>query len=150
MRRAILSAMLAWAAMALPGHGWELIKRDDSATTLQRQGDYLMSLSCRRGRGEVEFALNDDSLRGDAFIGVETLAMRVIAPDGGAETWSIAVGMEGPSLTGPVRATAQMLDAFGNGESLTLEDPARRRVLFRSEMKGTGAARIAFRERCGI
>ncbi len=150
MRRSILPAMLAWAVATTPGSGWELIKRENSATTFHEQGDYLLSLSCQRGRGFQELALNDNSLRGDAFQGVGTVMMRIMAPDGRMDTWSIPVGMEGPSPTGPVAISPHMLDFFGNTESLDVEDIRRQCVLFRAGMKGAGAARIAFGARCGI
>lgn len=150
MRRAIFPAALAWAALSVPGQGWELIKQANSATTYQEQGSYLLSVSCQRGRNFLEFALNDKTLRGDAFQDVSAVMMWIIAPDGRIDKWSIPVGTEGPSLTGPVDISAQMLDVFGNAESLEVEDIARQRVMFRSDMKGTGAARIAFQERCGI
>ena len=150
MRRAIWPAALIWTALTATGHGWELIKQANSATTFQEQGRYLLSLSCRRGRDFLEFALNDNTLRGDEFQGVGAVMMWIIAPDGRIDKWSITVGPEGPSLTGPVAISAQMLDVFRNAESLEVEDIARQRIMFRSDMKGTGAARIAFQERCGI
>ncbi|KGJ01789.1 hypothetical protein SAMN04487972_1534 [Paracoccus halophilus] len=148
--RQIAALALAWFALALPGHGWELVKMENIVTTSQGDGRYLLSLSCQRGDNHLNFDLFDQSLTGDELQGVEAVMMWIRAPDGRTDKWSVKTYREGPNLTGRVAFSAQTLDFFRDAESLEVEDIFGRRVLFRSDMKGTGAARIAFSERCGI
>lgn len=150
MRHRISLILLVWLALSGPGHSWDLNKGRDHASTFTTDGDYLLSISCQRGRDHLEFALNDRRLRGDGFAAVRAVMMWIKAPDGRTDKWSIGVEQEGPSLTGRIAFSSQTLDFFGNAESLEVEDIAGRRTLMRSDMRGTGAARIAFRERCGI
>ncbi|MDP5306018.1 hypothetical protein [Paracoccus spongiarum] len=150
MRHFMTLALLGWLGLGAPAHAWELTKGPDHAATFTTDGDYLLSISCQRGRDHLEFGLNDRTLRGDGFEAVRAVMMWIKAPDGRTDKWSIEVSQEGPSLTGRIAFSARTLDFFGNAESLEVEDIFGRRTLLRSDMKGTGAARIAFRERCGI
>ena len=147
----LTTMLIACLALPLPALGWDLHKQRDSVTTSQFSGQYILTMHCRRGSNQLEFNLHDQTLRGDLFQGVRTVMMWIKAPDGRMDKWSSAVSPEGPSLSGLFEVSSYTLDFFGNAKSMSIVDTSgSRRVLFESDMKGTGAARIAFRERCGV
>lgn len=134
----------------LPATGWELIKMENTATTSQEHGRYLLSLTCQRGNDHLDFHLSDQTLAGEALQGIKAVMIRIGAPGGRAHKWSIETFGEGPGIGGRSAVSAQTPGFFRDTESLEAEDIRGRRVLFRPGMKGTGAARIAFAGRCGI
>lgn len=144
------AALLALPLLALPAAGWDLVKQDRAVITSQKDGRYLLSLSCQRGNRDLIFTLSDQSLKGEELQGVNAVMMWIRAPDGRTDKWSIDTFAEGPALSGRIAVSRQTLDFFRDAERLEVEDIRARRVLFRSGMKGTGAARIAFAERCGL
>lgn len=128
---------------------WTLRQSGDFAATTYEQGRYELSLSCNRGRG-LELALFDRTQVGEEMDGIRGLMLWFTLPDGRTDRWPVDVGSEGPALTGPVVVSDFNLDFFRHGQSFRLDAPQTGTVFLEGNMKGTGAARLAFLERCGI
>ena len=79
-----------------------------------------------------------------------SLLLMIKTPDARTVRNPISSFNEQGSVAAEIPVNAFDLEAFANGQSMVLQDSATGRTLFQSGMKGTGAARLAFRERCGI
>lgn len=140
-----LSSLLAGQAMA-----WELNKQQNSASTHEVVDGFVLKFECRRGSDKLGFQLSDLTLAGRGMQGEEALMIRIALPDNRTERWSFIAQQEGPALTGEIVVSSQTLDNFGNGIQLSLSNPMTRKLWLETQMNGTGAARLAFRERCGL
>lgn len=153
MRRITAALFLSAATLGsapLPAAAWEMFKGENSVSTFQQAGNYSVTISCTRGRDRLGFTISDLDQSGDGFDRIEAVMIWITLPDGRTDKWSIIVSPEGPALSGPIAFSSQTLDFFGNGASFGITTFPESRKIFESDMKGTGAARIAFRERCGI
>lgn len=155
-RLTISILMAALCAFSSPASAWELIKRDNGATTAMEQNGIRLSLSCSRGQGFISMVLTDISEGTDLSAplkSVETsgaLMLWIELPDGRTSRDSFTGFNEQGSVAASIPTTHISWDFFANGHKLWLQDSGKRERLFESGMKGTGAARLAFRERCGI
>ncbi|MEM9011949.1 MAG: hypothetical protein AAGE18_12030 [Pseudomonadota bacterium] len=144
-----LLPVLAALLIATPAAAWDTQQRSGFASASHRVGGYEITISCRRDRG-FELALSDPSLSASEFEGVTGLMMWVTLPDGRTDRWSVDVVQEGPVLSGPLYVSDFNLEFFRNGTSFRLDAPLTRKVFMEGDMRGTGAARLAFLEQCGI
>lgn len=149
MRR-LISILLASAMVASPALAWDLHKEANSVRTQETIGDSAVALICHRGRDQLEFNLKDLTGGNQNRGKITNVMLWVKLPDGRTDRWPVEVSGEGPQLTGPAYVSDFNLGFFANAESLEVTEATTGELLFRSDMKGTGAARIAFKERCGI
>ncbi len=87
---------------------------------------------------------------GAGFDRPRNLMIWIRLPDQRTVKWSFGVQPESDALSGVIPMSSYNLDFFGNAEHMEIEDNDTHDVLFTSTMRGTGAARIAMKERCGI
>ncbi|PRY26020.1 hypothetical protein CLV78_101113 [Aliiruegeria haliotis] len=128
---------------------WDLQQGSGAATTRFDGGRYDLQLSCRKGRG-LELTLTDGTGRGDTFRDVRGLMLWFTMPDGRTDRWPVDVGASGATLSGRVVVSDFNLDFFRHGKGFRLDAPQTGTVFMEGDMKGTGAARLAFLEQCGI
>ena len=128
---------------------WQTVQSDGRARAVYQQGNYELWIYCRRGQ-DMELWLQDRSLNGAEFQGVDSLMMWVKLPDGRTDRWPVRVVQEGPGISGPLVVSDFNLEFFRNAESFELDSPQTRKVFMAGDMRGTGAARLAFLEQCGI
>ena len=149
----ILRLAVATAALALvpvSGAAWDLRQGNGTAVTKQEAGRYTVMLNCSRGRG-AEISVLDTTLRGDAFAGVQSLMVWIELPDGRTDRVPIIpVWQEGAALSGEFVPNGWTMDFFRNGVRLKVDSPGTRQTFVSTDMSGTGAARLAFLEQCGI
>ncbi|MEO1492979.1 MAG: hypothetical protein AAFV19_12575 [Pseudomonadota bacterium] len=126
---------------------WVTRQSDGFAQTRFTDGRYTLEISCRSGRG-FELVLKDPSLQG--FDDVKGLMLWLTLPDGRTDRWPVDVTPEGPALSGVLYVSDFNLEFFRNGRSFQLDAPLTGEVFLKGNMKGTGAARLAFLERCGV
>jgi hypothetical protein len=143
--RFLLLLLVATPAAA----AWETRQSEGFASTSYQGDRYRAEISCNRGRG-LELRLFDESHRGDAFDGVRGLMVWVTLPDGRTDRWPVDVVQEGPALAGELIVSDFNLDFFRSGERFVIDSPLTRTVFLEGDMRGTGAARLAFIERCGV
>ncbi len=149
-RRLLLPALAAAVLAAAPASAeWVHRQSDGFARADYDGGRYDVQLSCRKGRG-FEFTVSDETLRGDEMEGVTGVMMWVTLPDGRTDRWPIDVAMEGPSLSGTPLLSDFSLEFFRNGVSFRVDAPRTGTVFVEGDLRGSGAARLAFRERCGL
>lgn len=152
-----LTAGLFCAIMtSTPTWAWEHGKSEDSAWARMDQDGIQLSFQCRRGTGRVSMVLSDLSQGADLSAPLRSidtsgaLMLWIQLPDGRTSRDSFAGFNEQGSVVAEIPANHINWEFFANGQQLTLQDTGTRRELFKSQMKGTGAARLAFKERCGI
>lgn len=142
--------------LAAPAGAWEHRKSADHASTWMEQNGIRLSLSCSRGTGRVSMSLSDLSEGVDLSAplkSIETtgaLMLWIELPDGRTSRDSFIGFNEQGSIAAEIPANHIHWDFFANGHKIWLRDSGDGRILFESDMKGTGAARLAFSERCGI
>lgn len=155
MRTTFLAAALVLTPLSAAAD-WTLNKQASSVTTTESNGQYSVSLTCHRGAsGRLGLTISDLSQRGLAPDGgplgeIGHLMLWIRLPDQRTDRWPVDVTPEGPALSGVAFVSSFNLGFFGNAEHMLITEAASGRRLFESSMKGTGAARIAFSERCGI
>lgn len=152
MRGLCITTALLLAAS--PVDAWEHGKGQNTASATETAAGIRVSFSCQQGRNDLGFSIGavsgDDAIDDLRFARARNLMIWIRLPDRRTIKWSFAASPEGPHLTGVIAMSSYNLDFFGNAEHMEIEDNNTNDVLFTSDMKGTGAARIAFRERCGI
>ncbi|KGJ09436.1 hypothetical protein [Paracoccus sphaerophysae] len=142
-----LSALL-WGSAA---GAWTLNKSANSVTANEIVGDRAISITCyRHAPDRITISISDLSQTGRGFERETPLMAWVRLPDGRTMKWSFSGVPEGPAFAGVMPVSSQNLDFFGNAESLSVQDQASGQTIVQTGMKGTGAARIAMRERCGF
>lgn len=146
MRPLFLALLLAATPAAA---AWETTQSEGFASTSYRGDRYRAEISCNRGGG-LQLGLFDESLRGDAFDGVRSLMVWLTLPDGRTDRWPVDVAHEGPKLSGELIVSDFNLDFFRYGQRFVIDSPQTRTVFLEGDMRGTGAARLAFLERCGL
>ncbi|MGP3699747.1 hypothetical protein [Rhodobacter sp. NSM] len=78
------------------------------------------------------------------------LMLWIELPDGRTSRDSFIGFNEQGSISAEIPADHIHWDFFANGQRLWVQDTGSWETLFESGMKGTGAARLALLERCGI
>lgn len=155
MPRLILGALLA-LGLAAPAAAWTLEKRQDWAVASETDGNYTVTIMCRRGSDHLQFSYLDRDLRGVDPTGtsldqIKSVMLWVKLADGRTDRWPVSVFSEGPSLSGQIAFSSQTLELFQNAESISVTGTnPHHETMFEAGAQGTGAARIAFQERCGI
>ena len=113
-------------------------------------GRYTVMMRCSRGQG-IELSLMDEELRGNEFRGVGSLMVWVTLPDGRTDRWPVTpVYQEGPALSGMLVVSDFNLEFFRNGSSFEIDSPQTRTTFAKGNLRGSGAARLAILEQCGI
>lgn len=149
MKRLALALLMVGLLPAAAQAAWSLQQGQNRATTTYSDGRYQLTLTCERGRG-LEMTLVDATQRGDTFGGLRAVMFWFTLPDGRTDRWPVDVSVEGPSLSGQVVVSDFNLEFFRQGQSFQLDAPQTGTVFLEGNMNGTGAARLAFLERCGI
>lgn len=145
----ILLFFLALFAVTTPAAAqWTLRQSDGYAKTTTGGPGYRLEILCSRGR-PLEMSLIALGSARD-FKGVRGLMLWFTMPDGRTDRWPVDVTPEGPTLTGRLRVSDFNLDFFRRGQSFQLTAPVQGLSFMEGGMKGTGAARLAFLEQCGI
>ncbi|MCU9848031.1 hypothetical protein OEZ60_08430 [Defluviimonas sp. WL0024] len=140
----------AFLIAALPALAWETEQTPDSARTWQSVSGLAAEFGCRRGQqGYLDFRLTD-AAGGGRFAGIRSLMLWIELADGRTARYPVDVAIAGPSLIGRFYVSAEILDHFQNGTAMIIDSALPRQEFLRTDMKGTGAARLAFRERCGL
>lgn len=147
MRFLLFSAALLAATPAAAA--WETRQSDDFASTTYDGDRYEAKIFCRRGSG-LELNVFDKTLSGDEMQDVRALMVWLTLPDGRTDRWPLDVRQEGPVLSGSLIVSDFNLDFFHNGQQFRIDAPGTGTVFLEGDMRGTGAARLAFLERCGI
>lgn len=126
---------------------WETQKGPDWVITTQVDDGLTLTLSCRRGQGDHL----DFNLAGQDFSGISSVMLWVEYPDGRLGRRPIDVVPEGSSISGRFHVSDIVLEEFRNARSLEIDVPLQQgRDLMTTDMKGSGAARLAILERCGL
>lgn len=143
------AALLLGLLFATPAAAeWSLRQSDGFAKTTTGGPGYRLEIWCRRGQ-PLQLALTALGSNRD-FRGVKGLMMWLTRPDGRTDRWPVDVSPEGPALTGRLIVSEFNLDFFRYGQTFVLDAPGKGLVFMEGGMKGTGAARLAFKEQCGI
>ena len=140
----VVSLLLTTPAMA----DWTFRQKDGFAMTRTSGSGLVLELSCRRGQ-PLELLLDFQNSTRDLG-GTKSLMLWLQMPDGRTDRWPVDVVQEGPVLSGRLFVSDFNLDFFRSGKSFELTLGGSPDVLMRGNMKGTGAARLAFKEQCGI
>lgn len=141
---------------ASSAYAWDLQKFPDSASTTQIEGGLRLTLSCSRGHGIIGFSLSDISAGFDLSAPLReittsgNMVIWIRMPDGRLSKDAFTGFNEQGSVSASIPVDGISWDFFANGEQLWVQDTGVNDPLFTSGMKGTGAARLAFLERCGF
>lgn len=150
------TALLALLLLSSPAMAWDLRKSADSASTSVVQDGIRLTFWCSRGGDRVSLSLSDISEGVDLSAPLKDIStsgammLWIELPDGRTSRDPFSGFNEQGSIAAEIPAGHINWDFFANGEALRIQDTRTRKTLFKSGMKGTGAARLAFRERCGI
>ena len=129
---------------------WTFQQGNGRAIVQYDAGRYGVMLTCNRGSG-LELSLLDSELRGNEYKGVRSLMVWVTWPDGRTDRWPITpVWQEGGALSGDLIVSDVNLEFFRNGVSFEVDSPQIRKTFATGNMRGSGAARLAIKEQCGI
>ena len=130
---------------------WTWDQGGGSAMAETRKNGYIFRLSCEAGRGsEVYLGIRAGS-GGDPDLATARTAMLWIKlPDGRIDRWPVSVSGTRSGTGGRHPVTALNLDIFRNAVSMEVELYPQRKTLAVLDMRGSGAARLAFKEQCGI
>ena len=146
-----IAACLSGLLFAMPAAAWTVRKSATSVTTSEVVGDRSIDITCHRHAPDrVSISISDLTGTGRGFEREAPLMAWIQLPDGRTAKWSFAGIPEGPGFAGVMPVSSENLDFFGNAASLSVENQATRQTILETGMKGTGAARIAMRERCGF
>ncbi len=146
----VLPGLVGICLFAAPASAeWQTLQSEHQAAALYRSAPYALDIRCRRGEG-FALRLRDLTASGNAFGGVDSLMMWVTLPDGRTDRWPVYVVRDGAGLSGALAVSEFNLDFFRNARSFELDSPQTREVFLAGDMAGTGAARLAFLERCGL
>ncbi|MBU3029836.1 hypothetical protein [Paracoccus marinaquae] len=149
--RPILPTLALMTCLATPAPAWELYRlTDDYAATGNTAGEYVVNISCVRDRGTLYLSIAPFGMDRSAVDGLTKVSMQITLPDGRSEQVEVALTPERDSFDGPFPVRADWLAAFKDGREMRVSRTDTGLELFRSDMKGTGAARLLFAERCGI
>ncbi|MGB3244469.1 MAG: hypothetical protein WBB25_08040 [Sulfitobacter sp.] len=130
---------------------WVQKQTNGFARASTNSGNYELILSCRRGDGNLEMTILDKSLSGRAFQGLQGVMMWIELSDGRTHRQPVDVVMEGPSISGTFYVSDFVMDFYQNAVSYVVDMPSRGgEDLMRGNMRGSGAARLAFLEQCGL
>lgn len=143
---------IACAVLASPAAAeWTLDQGGGSAMAEARGGGYIFRMSCEAGRGdEVYFGIRAGGA-GDPDLGTAGSAMLWIKlPDGRTDRWPVNLSGTAAGAGGFHPVSDFTLEFFRNAASMEVELYPQRKTLAVLPMKGSGAARLAFREQCGI
>lgn len=148
-RTLVLAVALATAATTAFAD-WTHRQGNGVARALYDAGRYTVMLSCSRGSG-LEISLLDEELRGNQYAGVRSLMVWITLPDGRTDRWPVApVWQEDSALSGNLVVSDFNLEFFRNGVRFEVDSPQTRQTFAAGNMTGSGAARLAFLEQCGI
>lgn len=143
---ALAATLLGTSAAA----DWTHRQGNGRASAIYDAGRYTVMITCSRGSG-LEFSILDDELRGNEYEGVDSLMVWVTLPDGRTDRWPITpVWQEDGALSGDLIVSDFNLEFFRNGTRFEVDSPQTRKVFAKGNMKGSGAARLAILEQCGI
>ena len=147
--RVAASLLALFLAVSPASADWQTVQSNGQARAVYQSGKYELWIHCRRGQGFALW-LRDLSLSGSDFRNVRSLMMWVKLADGRTDRWPVDVVQEGPGLSGQLLVSDFNLEFFRNAQSFDLDSPLTRQVFLSGDMRGTGAARLAFLEQCGL
>lgn len=150
MRKFLIGALAGVTLTSGPALAWEFRQGNGMAQATQQDGRYMVMLRCNRGQN-LELSISDSQRRGDEFRGVSSLMVWIQMPDGRTDRVSISpVYQEGGVLSGQFIPNGVTMDFFRNGTKFEVDSPQTRTMFISTDMRGTGAARLAILEQCGI
>ena len=136
----LLSPLSAQAA-------WETRQNPNSAVTQNRAGNVDIVMSCRRNQpNRVDVMVG----RPAGFPGVTAMMLWIGLPDGRLARHSIDAVQEGAATSGTWFVSDLVLDRFRNASSIEVTVAQTGERMIMADARGTGAARLAFLERCGF
>ncbi|CAM4290461.1 hypothetical protein VRRI112168_19250 [Vreelandella rituensis] len=139
--------LLSTAVPALAA--WQTQQSDGVAQASYTGEVYLLTISCTRS-SQLKLTLEDMSSSGDQLDGIHNLMMWITVPDGRTDRWPVRVTRNGLSLIGTLHVSDFNLGFFQNAQRFQLDAPSAGVDFLEGDMIGTGAARLAFKEQCGI
>ena len=125
---------------------WSLDKGPSWVVTQERSSGRMVDLRCSRGAGKALQL----TMTGQGLPAIRNVMFWITAGDGRTTRIPVDVDYVEQALVGRVIVSGTTLDAFGNGARFEITAGGTSQVIFQSGMKGTGAARLAMRERCGF
>ena len=149
MRRILIVLIILCPTLAHAD--WIQTQTSGFARASTTSGNYELVLSCRRGDGNLGMTIFDKTLNGRVFQGLPGVMMWIKLADGRTHRQPVDVLMEGPSVSGTFYVLDFVLNFFRNAESYVVDLPSRGgEALMSGNMRGSGAARLAFLEQCGL
>ena len=146
----LLPGLIAFLLLASPSMAdWKTVQSPGKARAVYQSGKYELWIHCRRGQG-FQLWLSDLTLNGSDFQGVRSLMMWVKLADGRTDRWPVEVVKENAGISGELVVSDFNLEFFRNAQSFELDSPQTRQIFLSGDMRGTGAARLAFLEQCGL
>ncbi|MEM7505972.1 MAG: hypothetical protein AAF415_04445 [Pseudomonadota bacterium] len=143
-------AVLAVCLVSSPALAdWQLRQSDGFAEVQFSQDDYNLVMWCDPRHG-LQMTLQNTKLTSAGFEGVSSLVLWLTLPDGRTDRWPVDVTPEGPALSGRFTVSDFNLGFYKDGQNFQLDSPQTGKIFLKGGMKGTGAARLAFQEQCGI
>lgn len=136
----LISPVMAHAA-------WETRQNPNSAVSQNRAGGVDIVMSCTRNLpNQIDVMVG----RPAGFPGVNAMMLWIGLPDGRLARHPINAIQEGPATSGKWVVSDLVLDQFRNASSIevTVAQTGQRMIMV--DARGTGAARLAFLERCGF
>ncbi len=150
MKRTLSILFCAMAGML--GHcssaiAWETRTVDGSVFATNRVAEIEFSFNClRTSPGRLTVSLSGVDLPSD-FKGI---LVWFELPDGRNAKHSVDMVGGNAGWTGEMPVSELMLAEFASAAKMRVDAPLYSRTLFESDLKGTSAARAAFRENCGF
>lgn len=150
MRLIQLSVLLACIAVPAAAE-WQLHKLSgDHAGTSESVDNYVLHINCARNDDNLRLELYPVGMDRSDTAGLSGVTIDIAMPDGGVERASVNLNPNRDGFEGSFPVRPDWLAAFKDGRQMTISRGDTGRQLLRSDMKGTGAARILFAERCGV
>ncbi|MCK0169066.1 hypothetical protein MWU52_16040 [Jannaschia sp. S6380] len=130
---------------------WSLDQGGGSAMAETRAGGYTFRMSCEAGRGaQVYFGIRAGGSGDPDLAAAQSAMLWIKLPDGRTDRWPVTLSGTARGAGGPHPVSDFNLDFFRNATSMEVELYPQRKTLAVLPMRGSGAARLAFLEQCGI
>ena len=149
MRYFIFAAsMFLPSVIAHPSVAWTTLQGPTEVVVQHETPDYIIELKCSAARGNsIIFSIG--ITRGRTFGDVRSVMLWIEYTDGRLGRRPITVTNHGHVVSGDWIVSEEVLMEFQQGVSMEVALNGRNTIL-KTHMNGTGAARLAFKERCGI
>ncbi len=130
---------------------WSLDQGGGSALAETRGSGYIFRISCEAGRGNQVYLGIRSGGGGDPDLATaQSVMLWIKLPDGRTDRWPVDVSGTARGTGGFHPVSDFNLNFFRNAVSMEVELYPQRKTLATLSMGGSGAARLAFLEQCGI